>query len=60
MGGQQQQIIQLIDNYFEHIERKQRRIRFYEKEDVVRKSFPNGGTSTQKGRGNILLEVEIK
>ncbi|OJJ22047.1 hypothetical protein BKI52_08390 [marine bacterium AO1-C] len=58
--GQQQQLIQLVDTFFERIAKKQRLIRFYEKEDVICKTLPNGGHSQERREGNVLREVEIK
>ena len=57
---QQQQLIQLVDTFFERIAKRQRLIRFYEKEDVICKTLPNGGHSQERREGNVLREVEIK
>ena len=58
--AQQQQLVQLIGIFFERVTKKQRLIRFYEKEEVICETLPNGGSSQQRTKGNTLLEIEIK
>lgn len=55
----QQQILKVMDDFFQNVDEKQRRVTFIEKEVVIKKYLPNGVYSQQKGEENILLEVEV-
>ena len=58
--AQQQELLQLIEAFFEGIDKKQRKVRFYEKEEVIHEVLPNGGQSRQRGEETVLLELTIE
>jgi hypothetical protein len=52
-------VLQLIDQFFESIPQKQRKISFYEAENWIRNTHPDG-TSAHRGPEKLLWETNIR